>query len=167
MDSSVPLPTQRWIDRLFTRLQVRYGSSWSRLWAGIDPEAVKADWASVLGTLFDRNPHAIAYGLERLPDAPPTAPVFLRLCMQAPSVQQALPAPVASREMAAQVSAQIAAAAKANGRKASATAEAELFVDKMRAITERGGKLSAPQRDVLRSCERMLGIGAESEVAAP
>ena len=94
MDASSP-SAPRWVDRLFSRLQVRYGSAWTRMWVGIEPEAVKADWASMLGQLFDRNPSALVYGLDHLPDTPPTAGVFLKLCLAAPDERKALPAPTA------------------------------------------------------------------------
>lgn len=81
-----------WVDRLFARLLVRYGSAWMRMWEGIDESLVKADWASELDKV---PPHAIAYGLEHLPpDRPPTAPLFKALCLNAPPPPvKRLPAP--------------------------------------------------------------------------
>lgn len=156
MDAPVNLASPRWVERLFARMQVRYGNAWSRQWAGIDPAAVKADWASVLGSLYERNPNALVYGLDNLPDTVPSVTAFLRLCAQAPSETRALPAPVADKAFAAEVLGKIAAAVKAHPQR-SDHAEGAFFVAKMRAITDRGGKLTPPQRYVLACCENMLG----------
>jgi len=78
--------SERWVDRLFSRLQVRYGSRWSMLWEGIDPEAVKADWIEVLGGIFAANPKAIAFGLDNLPEHPPTSDIFRAICNRVPSM---------------------------------------------------------------------------------
>jgi hypothetical protein len=159
MDAPVNLASPRWVERLFARLQVRYGNAWSRQWAGIDPAAVKADWASVLGALYERNPQALAYGLDNLPDTIPSVTAFLRLCAQAPSETRALPAPVADKALAAEVLGKIAAAIQQHPARSQHT-EGAFFVAKMRAITERGGKLTPPQRHVLACCNQMLGNGA-------
>lgn len=155
MDASLNPGTPRWVDKLFARLQVRYGNAWSRQWAGIDADAVKADWASVLGQLYERNPKAIVYGLDNLPDTLPSVTAFLKLCANAPSEQKQLPAPVADKAFASEVAGKIKAAVQANPER-SGCREGEFFVAKMRAITERGGKLNPPQRHVLQCCEAML-----------
>lgn len=76
------------IDRLFTRLLVRYGGPFSDRWRMLDLKVVKADWARELGR-FGRRPEAIAWALEHLPERPPSVIDFARLCEQAP--QQAAP----------------------------------------------------------------------------
>ena len=83
-----------WVDRLLMRLQVRYGEAWTRQVAGIDPEAVKADWSQVLAGL---SLDALDYGVRHLPtDRPPNAMQFRAVCMRAPAeAPPALPAPVA------------------------------------------------------------------------
>ncbi len=80
-----------WVDALFSRLSVRYGDTFFRQYDGIDPQAVKADWAEVLdGT----SGHSIEYALKNLPsDWPPTALKFRDLCRMAP----AKPVPVEQR----------------------------------------------------------------------
>ena len=70
-----------WVERLIARLRLRYGAEWTRAYAGIDPNAVKADWSHVLsGLTLD----ALDLGVKRLPtDRPPNAMQFravLRRC---------------------------------------------------------------------------------------
>ncbi len=74
-----------WVDSLFARLAVRYGSAWAAKWEGLDMAAVRADWASELA-VFAGWPEAIAYGLQHLPiDRPPTVTQFCALCRAAPA----------------------------------------------------------------------------------
>jgi hypothetical protein len=72
-----------WIDRIFARLLVRYGSAWLRLWESLDIEVVKADWAVVLGSMPT---DSLLYGLENLPDdrPPATAQAFRAICLRRP-----------------------------------------------------------------------------------
>jgi hypothetical protein len=64
------------------------------MWAGLEPDAVKADWAREL-SVFQQNPDAIRYGLEYLPPSkPPTVLEFRDICRRSPpAVFKALPAP--------------------------------------------------------------------------
>jgi hypothetical protein len=84
-----------WIESLFARLTTRYGVAFQRVYADMDIEVVKADWAIAL----DRIPGAAIKGaLENLPDKPPHAGQFRKLCLDSmPSdanrVFVALPAP--------------------------------------------------------------------------
>lgn len=67
------------VDRIHTRLLVRYGGGWLRMWDGIPPEAVKADWAETLDGL---SASQVQRGLENLPhEWPPTAGAFRELCI--------------------------------------------------------------------------------------
>ncbi len=86
-----------WIDSLFARLSVRYGSAFMRQYADLDAEAVKADWAEVLGGFHDK-PEAIRYGLENLPsDKPVSALTFRDVCRRSPAKEvKALERPLAS-----------------------------------------------------------------------
>jgi hypothetical protein len=84
-----------WVDDLFDRLSARYGVAFLRQYGDIDAAAVKADWAKTLGGL---SPAAIKAGLENLPDKPPHAGQFRRLCVdhlprEEHRVFRALPAP--------------------------------------------------------------------------
>ncbi len=148
----------RWVEVLFTRLQVRYGDAWTRKWDGIDTEAIKGDWCDQLGTLFERNPKAIAHGLQHLPDYPPNADGFLRICLLAPSPDKALPAPVSKpdKEFALDVHAKVQEAAKKQEG-----SPAQVLVAKMREKMSSGQRLTSQQAHVLASCEKMLGINRE------
>ena len=156
MQQQTALP--RWVDVLFTRLQIRYGDAWTRKWDGIDPNAIKADWCDALATMVERNPKAITYALQHLPDNfPPNVDGFMKLCLMAPSPTLALAAPVdkPNPEFAAKVAGMVAeSAAKQQG------SPAEVLIAKMRAKVADGQKLSSQQRHVLASCEKMLGVAA-------
>lgn len=91
-----PLPAA-WVDSLFARLAVRYGSSWTRLWEGLDMAAVKDDWAECLSA-YAKRPEAIEHALDNLPnDRPPIAPQFALLCRNAPQLfRPQLPPPEAT-----------------------------------------------------------------------
>lgn len=95
MPNRPPLSSD-WVDLLFTRLAVRYGSAWVSKWNGVDAVAVKADWAAQLAG-FVANPDALAYGLDNLPhDFPPTVTQFRDICIRRPEAgMKALPAPKA------------------------------------------------------------------------
>lgn len=86
----MPLPA-RWVDHLFAKLTVRYGSAFQRQWPDADIEFVKADWADVLdGTSAE----SIAYALQYLPtERAPNAMQFRDLCRRAPARTPALPPP--------------------------------------------------------------------------
>ncbi|TCP06578.1 hypothetical protein [Caldimonas thermodepolymerans] len=89
---------REWVEALFRRLLGAYGNRFTRMWEGVDPEAVKATWADELdGIKLEQIKHALAH----LPEgAPPTAMEFRRLCLQAPTyAPKALPSPRATREV--------------------------------------------------------------------
>lgn len=97
------------VEQIFARMLVRYGAMWLRMFDGVDDEALKADWASVLGGLPE---WAIRYGLENLPaDRPPTAMQFRAICATARSDAPALPysPPPKNPTRAAEVRRQVAA----------------------------------------------------------
>ena len=140
--------SSRWVDRLFARLQVRYGSAWTAKWAGIEPDAVKADWQDVLGSVFARNPQAIVYGLDHLPEFPPNSGAFLAICMGYRSPMEQLPGPK-SKPDPAMVSAVSAVLQKPDGYD-----PARECADNLRARKERsGGKLEPAQRAQLEALE--------------
>jgi hypothetical protein len=79
-----------WVDRIFARLTVRYGTAFRGRYAGVEEHLLHADWAEQLAG-FLHHPDAIAYALNNLPDdRAPTVAEFRRLCNQAP------PPPVAA-----------------------------------------------------------------------
>lgn len=86
------MDTSRFVEKIFARLLVRYGAAWNRMWEGVEPDAVKADWERVLSGV---NGAAIMFALEHLPaDRPPTAGQFRALCISPPPVwRPSLPPP--------------------------------------------------------------------------
>jgi len=85
-----------WIDRIFERLTVRYGDRFTARWKGVDMDAVRHDWATVLAG-FEHWPEAITFAFDTLDDEkPPTAAVFRSLALKAPKpTRLALPEPQA------------------------------------------------------------------------
>lgn len=82
-DSSADLLPERWVDSLFAKFAVRYGTAWVRMWEGIDMAAVKADWRSELARFSG---DSIGYALRYLPaERPPTVAQFRDICRRAPS----------------------------------------------------------------------------------
>lgn len=148
-ESSAP-----WVERLFARLQVRYGNRWTRMWEGINPEAIKADWVEQLGALYMRHPEALVYGLEHLPENPPTSDQFLKLCLGAPDRTPRLAPPKSevNREFLADIARRIAAGGAALGM----VTPAAYCASRLRSKLEHGEKLNAAQRAMLASCETML-----------
>ena len=73
---------ERWVDRIFSRLTVVYGTEFTRRWEGLDVAEVKADWAREL-TGFQQSPRAIGYALENLPTSkPPNVLEFRAICLR-------------------------------------------------------------------------------------
>jgi hypothetical protein len=71
-----------WVDLLFGKLALSYGSAWLLQWEGFNMAEVKAEWAKELGGFKD-TPSRITVGLQNLPDKPPSAAHFRRLCSTA------------------------------------------------------------------------------------
>ena len=132
----------RWIDAIHTRLMVRYGAKWLNMWAGIDPEMVKADWAEQLSGI---SADGIKFAMENLPsDSPPNAAQFLTICIRRPSQYVALPAPdvKADPERVAQAMEKAKTVQRTIPRAwAYALQERE----------QRGGRLTKAQRDMWRA----------------
>jgi hypothetical protein len=83
-----------WIDALFAKLSIRYGSAFLAQWPDADPALLKADWAEVLAG-FANHPASIRYAIENLPERPVNAIQFRNLARLAPLPQvKALAAPV-------------------------------------------------------------------------
>lgn len=141
----------RFVDQIHARLLVRYGSKWINLWAGVDPEIVKADWAEVLGGLRSEQ---IRRGLESLsPDAPPNAPQFRALCIrQAPPIWRPPALPDVKADPA-----RVAAILAGLSLKTETVAEgaARCFAN-LRAKRDRG-EASPAQLDFLRRAEANMG----------
>ena len=143
-----------WVERLFARLQVRYGRQWLAMWEGIDPNAVKADWEDTLRDVYTRNPRAIVYALENLPERVPTADVFLRICRQANWPQlAALPEP-ASPPDPVRVKAAVQAMLETKSRLVSRSL-AQQCIDNIERLCN--GKPSRVRIEMVRSCLSMPG----------
>ena len=85
------------VDKIHTRLLVRYAGKWLNLYAGIDPQLVKADWSEELGGMHGGR---IEHAFQNLPpDNPPNAAQFRVLCLGwRPPAPKALPAPAPDPE---------------------------------------------------------------------
>lgn len=92
---SLPLA---WVERIFEKLIVTYGSTFLARWKDVDIGMVKTDWCHELSS-YERAPHAIAFALANLPERPPSVIEFKSLCRQAPTPETPmLPLPPANPE---------------------------------------------------------------------
>ena len=135
------MPLERsWVERIHTRMLVRYGSQWIGLYRDIDPELVIADWAAELNGF---GATAITHAFQVLPDdAPPNAAQFARLCMRGPQSQApALAWPPANPEVAALALASFKRPESINAR--------QWAID-LREREQRGLQLTQAQREMLR-----------------
>lgn len=88
-----------WVDSIFSRLAVRYGTAFTDKWRDVDPALVKADWGRELGGFADK-PECIAHALENLPPIKaPTVSEFRFIANGAPVVTKQLPPPKATPEV--------------------------------------------------------------------
>lgn len=85
-------------DRLFARLSLTYGRSFTAEFEGNDIADVKTNWSHELSQFTDCLP-SIAWALENLPERCPNVVVFRNLCRSAPLADIAqLPEPAADPE---------------------------------------------------------------------
>jgi len=131
-----------WVERIFKRMSLEYGSRLGSLWAGLDPEEVKAHWARELGGYVSA-PQALAHALDHMPeDRPPTLPEFRRLCRGAPvPAVIALPAPAVD---GAKVSAALASA-----RAAVVASGSRSWAERLRERQAAGERLGHAQRQFM------------------
>ncbi len=139
-----------WVERLFGRLSVRYGSAFLRQYEGIQTDAVKADWAMALVD-FQRHPKAIEWALANLPEYAPNAGQFVRLCHSAPGEDRkpvpALSAPKADPHKFRAILEAVGQALAKPKTKADTAAN-------LRAIEASGKALTLAQRQALRELEQ-------------
>lgn len=96
------------VDAVFTRMVARYGNTWLAKWDGVPLVDLKADWGRVLA---NASRPALLYGLDNLPEFPPTAHQFREVCTRAPAPDTPrLPQPKPDR---ARVAAELAKLAEA------------------------------------------------------
>lgn len=97
-----PLP-KNWVEKLFNRFSLAYGSRFTNMWNANDPEEMLAYWSRELGC-FTENTGPLLFGLEHLPDSnPPTLGEFRKLCLGAPRRHLELPGPKSQPGTAAKV----------------------------------------------------------------
>lgn len=144
----MPLKSET-VDWIFARMLVRYGTSWSAKWAGVDMAAVAQDWALELEPV---QPFAIKYAMGFLPlSYPPTAGEFKAICMRAPD---RLPVAIADNtkadpERVAEIVGAIHIAPRTGGDRA--------WARTLRRRAERGDRLSIFQKFAWREA-----LGAEA-----
>lgn len=83
---SLPLP---WVNRIFERLTLTYGSEFDARWSSFDEEEmieVNLHWADELAA-YKNAPHAITFALNNLPERAPNVIQFRNLCRQAPAIE--------------------------------------------------------------------------------
>lgn len=103
----MPLPAD-WVEKVFSKLQLRYGRDFAMRWEGIDLAVVKADWANELDG-FDRHPALLRYAFEHLPEKPPTVIEFRRIAKCGPDIQldqqriEGVAAPASAEFIAAEI----------------------------------------------------------------
>lgn len=150
----MPLPIS-WIEHLFTKLTVRYGTAFQRQYADLDIAAVKLDWADMLGGL---DGPSLSYGLRYLPMAPLNAMQFRDICRRAPAPEvPRLSAPDIKPDPA-RVKAIMSRLAETDDDR---TPAQRCAANIRRIVAERGGKISSMQRVQLLAIDR---ISASSEV---
>ena len=93
-----------WVEKIFAKLSVTYGRAFISQYEGIDPQAIKEDWAHELSA-YHAKPEAIKFALENLPvDKPPNVLQFRNMCRRCPEpVYKALPTPEPTPEERAKV----------------------------------------------------------------
>lgn len=152
----MPLP-ESWVERIFARLSVRYGTDWTSKWTGVDPAAIKADWANELGGF---SADALSYALGFLPiDRPPTASQFRAICNRAPAApfvepKIALDAPKADPERLKRVFEHMHAIAKARSPTS--------WIADVEARRDGGENLSSFQIQALENARENLGWNRKS-----
>ena len=125
-----------WVDKLFHKLALVYGVDIAKRYSGLEPLAVKQEWANCLGGFKDR-PDAIRFALNHLPsDRCPTMLQFRDLCRQAPPVEAtALPEPKADKFVVDAAMAKLVKEAFTNR-------DPKLWAKKLKARHQAGEKLS-------------------------
>ena len=154
--------SDRWVERIFARLMVRYGVAFLRKWDGIDLELVKQDWARRLGGFSD-NSAALAFGLEHLPELPPTVDQFAEICRKGPGRPslKKLAAPVASAEMRERIVAMVRKAIRPNSGGVHLMRAVEL--QRLRERKASGQPMTMFHIEMLRKLEELEGQkGSES-----
>jgi hypothetical protein len=117
---SMPLQA---VDRLFSRLTMTYGPSFTRTFDGLDLNEVKSLWSHELSFYNTHEKMSdIAWALENLPERAPNVIEFKNLCRKAPKREAPkLPEPKANPERLKAELAKLMAPAKEAAAKAQFT----------------------------------------------
>lgn len=149
-----PLPAP-WVDKIFERLGVAYGDSFTRKWAGLSGnlDAVKADWATRLAGYQANEGAAIRWALDNLPEhSAPNAMEFRLLCRAAPQpVFKALEPPPGTQPPKALVE------AVTTGMAAVKSTDPKYWAHLLKGREEGGEKLTQAKRTMWRAA---LGVTA-------
>ena len=138
---SMPLQA---VDRLFSRLTMTYGPSFTRIFDGLDLNEVKSLWAHELAYYSTHERMAdIAWALENLPERAPNVIEFKNLCKSAPKKEEPrLPEPKANPERLKAELAKLMAPAK-QAASQSQYADPKAWAHRIIARHEAGEKLAA------------------------
>ncbi|MDB5731741.1 MAG: hypothetical protein JWQ03_1636 [Variovorax sp.] len=99
------------IEKLFGRMELRYGYKFLERWEGLSLTAVKEDWRLALAGLSEQQ---LQYGLAHLPPSfPPDAGEFAKICASMPRTVEAtklskLPPPRGRMELRPEIRAAVA-----------------------------------------------------------
>ena len=144
---SLPL---RWVEEIFNRLAVTYGSAFLDRYAGQDLTDIKTDWSARLAGL-ENAPSVIAYALQNLPARAPNVIEFTELCRRAPLPEvKHLPAPVADPALRERLLAAIKPLDQGSSY------DHKAWARRLKARHEAGDKLSAFQVQCYREALRMV-----------
>lgn len=137
--------SRRPVDRLFTRLLVKYGTQWVNQWNGVPMDMVKDDWEAELSGLTWG---AINYALEHLPpDRPPaTAVAFRKLANGRPEYFRGLPPVKADPERVRAV---------LGGLRVHRRSDSQEWARELRKREEAGERLSMTQKQAWRQALRV------------
>lgn len=133
-----------WVDAIFARLLLAYGTRFDAQWGAIPAASVKVAWAAELAGITSGG---IAYALAHLPpDFPVNAMQFRTLCLSAPSTPSK---PVQRLEGPPPTAASVARLQRAVAP-LKASKDPKAWAHQLQAREARGEKLSRCQRTMLR-----------------
>jgi hypothetical protein len=152
-----------WIERIFDRLTVRYGTAFRAMYADLDQGSVVDDWATVLGGFMSR-PTSLAYGLDNLPeDKPPTAMQFRAICNRSP-VGDTIKLTDAHAPMPEPVRKAIEAVKEFDDwiELKKKISPAEYTIRRIEHIAATRGFMTTAQKQMIESCQKVTGGGVQA-----
>lgn len=82
MNQSTSRLPDNWVEKLFTKFSLFYGTKFTAMWNGIDAEMVKRQWSESLAGITGEQLSAALQAMETQCPYPPTLPEFKILCKQ-------------------------------------------------------------------------------------